>query len=73
MIDAIGRAIQANGGNKPTREQVITAMAQTQNFKGLTGVISLNNFGDPTSPILQIQQNKGGTWTFLKQFGISGS
>ena len=36
-------------------------------------VITLNNLGDPTTPILQIQQNKSGTWTFLKQFGVSGS
>jgi branched-chain amino acid transport system substrate-binding protein len=73
LIDAIGRAIQANGGNKPTREQVITAMAQTTNFNALSGVISLNNLGDETTPILQIDQNKGGTWVFLKQFGLSGS
>jgi branched-chain amino acid transport system substrate-binding protein len=70
LIDAIGRAIQANGGNKPTRAQVINALAQTANFKGLTGVISFNQFGDPTAPVLQIQQNKGGTWTFLEQFGL---
>src|SRR5713226_511079 len=72
LIDAIGRAIDANGGNKPTRQQVIDQMAKTTNFKGLTGVITLNNLGDPTSPILQIQQLKGGTWTFLKQFGLGG-
>ena len=71
LINAIKHAIDSNGGNKPTREQVIAAMAQTQNFKGLTGVISFNNLGDPTSPVLQIQQNKNGSWTFLKQFGLS--
>jgi branched-chain amino acid transport system substrate-binding protein len=73
LIDAIGRAITANGGNIPTREQVITAMSSTSNFKGLTGVVTINNLGDPTTPILQIQQNKGGAWTFVKQFGITGS
>jgi branched-chain amino acid transport system substrate-binding protein len=73
LIDAIKRAIDSNGGNKPTREQVITALSQTTNFTALSGTISLNNLGDETTPILQIDQNKGGTWVFLKQFGLSGS
>jgi branched-chain amino acid transport system substrate-binding protein len=72
LLDAIGRAIDANGGNKPSREQVVTAMSSTTNFKGLTGSITLNNLGDPTAPILQIQQLKNGNWTFLKQFGLGG-
>ena len=70
LINAIGAAIQANGGNAPSREQVITALAATSNYNGLTGVISFNNEGDPTAPVLQIQQNKSGTWTFLKQFAV---
>jgi branched-chain amino acid transport system substrate-binding protein len=70
LINAIGAAIQSNGGNLPTREQVVTAMSQTTGYNGLTGMISFNNLGDPTAPVLQIQQNKNGTWTFLKQFAV---
>jgi branched-chain amino acid transport system substrate-binding protein len=68
LIDAIGRAIDANGGNSPTRAQVITALAATANFKGLTGTYSFDANGDPTHPTLQLQQVKSGAWTFVAQF-----
>jgi branched-chain amino acid transport system substrate-binding protein len=68
LIDAIGRAIDANGGNSPTRAQVITALATTANFKGLTGTYSFDANGDPTHPTLQLQQVKSGAWTFVAQF-----
>src|SRR3989441_12038705 len=37
LIDAIGRAIDANGGNMPTRQDVIDQMAKTCRLPGLTG------------------------------------
>ncbi len=69
IIDAVGRAIDSNGGKLPTRQQVIDAMAKTKNFKGLTGVITFDKNGDPTSPTLQIQQVKGTppAFVFAKQ------
>ncbi len=73
LIDAVGRAIQANNGKLPTRQQVVDAVAKTKNFKGLTGTISFNKDGDPTSPVLQIQQFKNGDWTFYKQFPVGGT
>ena len=73
LIDAIGRAIDANGGNMPSRQQVIDAMAKTSNFQGLTGTYSLNDKGDPTSPALQIQQYKSGAWTTVKNIAVSTS
>jgi branched-chain amino acid transport system substrate-binding protein len=66
LIDAIDRAITANGGKLPTRQQVIDQMATTSGFKGLTGTYTLNAAGDPTTPALQIQQYKGGAWTTIK-------
>jgi len=72
LIDAIGRAIDANGGNMPTRQQVIDQMAKTSNFPGLTGTYTLNAQGDPTTPALQIQQNKAGTWTTVKNLAVTG-
>ncbi len=72
IIDAIGRAIDANGGSMPTRQQVIDALAKTSSFKGLTGVITFDANGDPTHPTLQLQQVKGGAWTFVAQFSQGG-
>ena len=72
LIDAIGRAIDANGGNTPTRAQVITALSKTSSFKGLTGVITFDANGDPTHPTLQLQQVKSGAWTFVAQFSQGG-
>jgi branched-chain amino acid transport system substrate-binding protein len=68
LIDAIGRAIDANSGNSPTRAQVIAAMTSTSGFKGLTGTYTFDANGDPTHPTLQLQQVKSGAWTFVAQF-----
>jgi branched-chain amino acid transport system substrate-binding protein len=68
LIDAIGRAIDANGGNMPSRQQVIDQVGKTTNYQGLTGTITFDQNGDPTHPTLQLQQLKGGAWTFKAQF-----
>jgi branched-chain amino acid transport system substrate-binding protein len=68
LLDAIGRAIDANGGNMPTRQQVIDQIGKTSNFQGLTGTITFDQNGDPTHPTLQLQQVKSGAWTFKAQF-----
>jgi branched-chain amino acid transport system substrate-binding protein len=70
LIDAIDRAITANGGNLPSRQQVIDQMAKTTAFKGLTGIYTLNDKGDPTTPALQIQQYKSGAWTTVKNIQL---
>ena len=72
LIDAIGRAIKANGGKMPTRQQVVDALATTSGFKGLTGTYTMDKNGDPTTPTMAIFQVKGGAWTFVKQFGVGG-
>ncbi len=72
LADAIKRAIDSNGGKVPTRQQVVDAVAKTSNFKGLTGTISFTAQGDPTAPVLQIQQYKNGDWAFSKQFNVGG-
>jgi branched-chain amino acid transport system substrate-binding protein len=76
LIDAIGRAIDANGGNLPTRAQVIAQMPLTKNFQGLTGVITLNAAGDQTTPVLQfnvVQAGSPPTWVFKSQFAVGGT
>jgi len=73
LIDAIGRAIDANNGNMPTRQQVIDQLAKTTSFQGLTGTYTLNAAGDPTTPALQIQQNQTAGWTTVKNISVSAS
>jgi branched-chain amino acid transport system substrate-binding protein len=72
LIAAIGRAIEANGGNLPTRAQVVTAMAATKNYKGTTGVYSFNNYGDVTGPYMSLYHTTGtpAQFTFIKQFAV---
>jgi branched-chain amino acid transport system substrate-binding protein len=71
LLDAIGRAIDAKGGNLPSRQDVIDQMAKTSNFPGLTGTYTLNSAGDPTKPALQIQQYKSGAWSTVKNIALS--
>jgi branched-chain amino acid transport system substrate-binding protein len=71
LIDAIGRAIDANGGRLPTRHQVLLQVAQTANFHGLTGTFTFNAAGDPTAPTLQVVQNRGGAWVPVTNLVVS--
>lgn len=72
LIAAIGRAIDANGGKMPTRAQVVTEMAATKDYKGLTGNFTFNQYGDPTAPNMSIYESKGSpvVFTWLKQFAV---
>lgn len=72
LIDAVGRAIDANGGKMPSREQVVTAVQGTTNLKLLTGTYSFDALGDPKSATMAFFQLKGTpvAWTFVKQFGV---
>jgi branched-chain amino acid transport system substrate-binding protein len=74
LIDGIGRAIDANGGNRPSREQVRVAVSQTKDLKLTTGTYTFNAEGDPTTPTMAIFQAKGSPveWGFVKQFGVGG-
>ncbi len=68
LVDAVKRAIDANNGNLPTREQVIKAVQDTKDFKGMTGVYSFDKNGDPTKATMAFYQLKGTDWAFVKQF-----
>ena len=46
-IKAIEQALQTNGGKKPSRAEVATAVRKLKNFKGVTGSIAFDNKGDP--------------------------
>ena len=46
-IKAMEQWIKANGGKKPSRTDVVTAVRKIKNFKGVTGSIEFDNKGDP--------------------------
>ena len=46
-IKAIEGWIKANPGKKPSRADVVTAVRNIKNFKGITGSIEFDNKGDP--------------------------
>jgi branched-chain amino acid transport system substrate-binding protein len=46
-IKAMEGWIKANGGKKPTRTEVSTAVRKLKGFKGVTGSIEFDNKGDP--------------------------
>ena len=73
LIDAIGRAIDANGGKMPSRQQVIDALAKTKDLKLTTGTYTFDKNGDPTTPVMSIYQVQGNDWKFIKQFAVGGS
>jgi len=65
LLDAISRALQQTGGSLPTRLQVLTAVAQTQGFKGVTGTYSFDSNGDATSPLMSIYRVQDGQWQYV--------
>jgi branched-chain amino acid transport system substrate-binding protein len=54
IIAAISRAIDDAGGNMPTRQQVVSEMAKTQNYHGVIGTFNLNSQGDTSLKIITI-------------------
>jgi len=70
VLDALSRAIDAAGGNMPTRKQVLDAVQNTKSLKLSTGTYSFDKNGDPTSATMAFYQLKGSDWAFVKQFGV---
>ena len=66
LIDAVRRAIRANGGEIPTREQVREAVAETTNFKGITGTYSFDANGDVINPGFSFYTVQEGHWAFWR-------
>lgn len=62
LIDAIDRAIRSNAGQVPSRPQVVTALAATNNFVGVTGTFSFDKNGDAISPMMSMYRLDSGRW-----------
>jgi branched-chain amino acid transport system substrate-binding protein len=71
LIEAIARAIQGNHGAIPTRAQVVAAVAQTHEFKGVTGTYSFDANGDAKNPPMSIFETRGGNWVYLHKIDAS--
>lgn len=72
-IDAIQRAVAADGGKKPTREQVVQAIAATRGFHGVTGTWSFDANGDATAPGMSFYRVEGGKWVLWKSGTLGGT
>jgi len=78
VLDGISRAIDAAGGNKPTRAQVRDAIAKTKDFKGITGTWTFDQNGDITTPVFSYYQSDPtntatGGWKYLSSQGVTSS
>ena len=73
LIDAIGRAVDANGGRPPSRVQVLRAVAQTRDLEGVTGTWSFDANGDPKTSTVTLNQVRAGMWKYLAQVTVEGS
>ena len=68
LIDAISRAIKANGGKVPSRAQVVAALAGTNNFVGVTGTYSFDKNGDAISPMMSVYRVQDKRWELVKVY-----
>jgi branched-chain amino acid transport system substrate-binding protein len=73
MIDAIARAIETNHGAFPSRPQVVAALAETADFKGITGTYSFDSKGDALSPLMAIWKVENGKWVYKEKIDASAS
>jgi branched-chain amino acid transport system substrate-binding protein len=78
LLDAISRAIDDAGGNKPTRAQVRDEVGKTKNFKGITGTWTFDSNGDITTPVFSYYQSDPGNtadggWKYLGSQGVASS
>lgn len=59
IYDALDRAIKANGGKRPTREQVLATLVATTAYKGVTGTFGFDAAGDTTLRVVSIFEPAG--------------
>jgi len=72
LVDSIKRAIDANGGKVPSRQQVIDAVQATSGLKGTVGTYAFDANGDPKSATMAFWATKGtpAAWVFQSQFSV---
>ena len=77
LITAIGRAIDANGGSVPTRQEVLLQMTSGQFPAGATGSYSFLPSGDARSPMMSMWGVRGGAtgnhWYYIDRVDASAA
>ncbi len=74
VLDGISRAIDAAGGNKPTRQQVRDAVGKTKDFKGVTGTWTFDQNGDTTTPVFSYYKSDPTSpdgWKYISSQGVT--
>jgi branched-chain amino acid transport system substrate-binding protein len=59
LYDALDRAIKAAGGKAPARLDVVTQLAATKDFQGVSGPIGFDADGDTAYPVVSIFESTG--------------
>ena len=73
LIAAIGRAIDANGGSVPTRQEVLAQMTSGQFPGGATGSYSFLPSGDARSPMMSVWGVKDNHWYYIDRVDASAA
>jgi branched-chain amino acid transport system substrate-binding protein len=77
LYDAIDRAIKANSGKLPARDQVLTDLAGTTSFQGATGKFGFDAAGDTTLRIISIFEPAGSdpaqAWSWVHTIDYSAA
>ncbi|TMD40238.1 MAG: hypothetical protein E6I88_10245 [Chloroflexi bacterium] len=56
LVQAIARAIDDAGGNRPDRRQVLTEVARTTAYSGMMGTMGFDSAGDTTLKLISVYQ-----------------
>jgi len=65
LLNGLQEAIKANGGKKPTREQVLEAVHNTKDFQGQFVKVSFNEKGDNEYASVYVYKYENGKKAFL--------
>ncbi|MED4585736.1 branched-chain amino acid ABC transporter substrate-binding protein [Brevibacillus choshinensis] len=65
MLNGLEEAIKANGGKKPSREQVLDAVHKTKDFKGKFVNVTFDDKGDNTFASVYVYKYENGQKVFI--------
>jgi branched-chain amino acid transport system substrate-binding protein len=77
VYEALDRAIKGARGNRPFRDEVVTALASTTSFQGVTGTFGFDADGDSTQRMVSIYKTVTPTsrmrWTWVETVDYSAA
>jgi branched-chain amino acid transport system substrate-binding protein len=77
VYDALDRAIKGARGNRPFRDEVVTALASTSSFPGVTGTFGFDADGDTSLRMVSIYKpvasNARKTWAWVQTVDYSAA